>query len=580
MFCRGGSIADTKGLRHILSIGYEVECGVLAKMTGITEDDTLILLNTDTTSKDVAQLKKLEYDVDELDDNIMKRIEETVEINTIDNNGKVDKNADFHITNDYAVTPFLKLIKPLCFYTNDNSSMNSSLEESITNEKNNMYKFHANDGNVYDIHFVLNAFNKCESFSCVEWILTYYKPVKSKNVILDTFVNMMQNIVRHMNDLISIPGNLKIHFANNDFEIIGKPQERILYHKPNTNIYYLQTHVLDKPLAIDDVCSKIQMTFGTKIERVFDVTLTLLNVPDNKKIYSQHQVIQNIVSCVNELVKKSNHSIHIRAISCIGLILYKIHQYYEFIEKHGRFSDKYFKNMLFMNVRHSNYDLYMEFKKHVGNDALNVLCNIVLQPNILNKYMGQFSVRRGAFGNKDILDKKSLQYGNPSYSLYSYFQFFEHPKDDESNLGPYNNILYNDWLQYKKIDFSSAKLPLVRDVVLIEMRSFHDIITSFIKTIADDTLFEQINNGICNEITKKYGTTNAYSIRDMRKIIELCMPILSIKKSLLRTAGTRSIKQQSNYTRKNIHHRCPNGSRRNKITGNCESTKAKSGRCP
>ena len=31
------------------------------------------------------------------------------------------------------------------------------------------------------------------------------------------------------------------------------------------------------------------------------------------------------------------------------------------------FEQKYFKNTLFMNVRHSNYDLYLEFKKIMGN---------------------------------------------------------------------------------------------------------------------------------------------------------------------------------------------------------------------
>ena len=43
-----------------------------------------------------------------MDDDIILRLEETVEDKMYDNSGKVDKNAVFNITNDIAMSPFIK----------------------------------------------------------------------------------------------------------------------------------------------------------------------------------------------------------------------------------------------------------------------------------------------------------------------------------------------------------------------------------------------------------------------------------------------------------------------------------------
>jgi hypothetical protein len=151
----GGTVHNDDRLKHIVSVGYEIECGVLAKMTlsELNDGENKLLLNTDTTSKDVAQLKKLEEDLEDLDDHILKRMEETVEMDAFDKNGKVDPHTEFHITNDYAVTPFLKKLKSMCSYASDNSES----EESNIEDKNQMYKFHAKNGDVYDINF----FDEC-----------------------------------------------------------------------------------------------------------------------------------------------------------------------------------------------------------------------------------------------------------------------------------------------------------------------------------------------------------------------------------------------------------------------------------
>ena len=51
--------------------------------------------------------------------------------------------------------------------------------------------------------------------------------------------------------------------------VIDKTLNRKLYHKPNTNLYYLQANSVENPNFFDNLCPTYQMTFATKIEHVF-----------------------------------------------------------------------------------------------------------------------------------------------------------------------------------------------------------------------------------------------------------------------------------------------------------------------
>ena len=108
----GGDISNISGLKHILSIGYEVECGILMKLTrtDIENSDEIILFNSDTARKDILEFKKFEENPEDIDEDIIERLEEMVEDKIYDDNGKVDKNAVFNITNDIAMSPFIKKI--------------------------------------------------------------------------------------------------------------------------------------------------------------------------------------------------------------------------------------------------------------------------------------------------------------------------------------------------------------------------------------------------------------------------------------------------------------------------------------
>jgi hypothetical protein len=106
--------------------------------------------------------------------------------------------------------------------------------------------------------------------------------------------------------------------------------------------------------------------------------------------------------------------------------------------------------------------------------------------------------------------------------LVSYFDFFEEPVDDDTNLDDDDEILKFDWLEYKKYDDYSAKMELNDDIILVECRIFQKILSSYVYSIADEELQQQMTNGACNILTNNFSPdVTSLSIANLKKIIEL-----------------------------------------------------------
>jgi hypothetical protein len=565
----GGDISNISGLKHILSIGYEVECGILMKLTRseVENSDEIILFNSDTARKDILEFKKFEENPEDIDDDIIERLEEMVEDKIYDDNGKVDKNATFYITNDIAMSPFIKKLDTVCHYPSDEKiKTHSFTEDNVDNteEKNDLYIFRDTKGKEYKIHFLFSDKNtNCSTHSNVEWVFTYYKPQRSKNIIVDTFTNMIKNLLRHLSDLKPINGNFIMKYMDRNDEqtelIIAKPEKRILYHKPDTNLYYLLTQVYDKPFTIDDACSVFQMTFSSKGENIMKVMIALLTETLNSipvfttYITAKLDILLSIQKCVDELVDNYNktatkhklvanrqqNKIRIDIIkNYLCLILLKIKCFFDF--KNADKPVKYLKNLLFFNCRHSNYVLYLALKRKIEKMfdvksavAIGIIKKIVFQPDFLKQIISpHVQLRRGVFSMSNTLDKSHKNYGDPIYSLVSYFDFFEEPVDNESNRSVNSGkILYYDWLEYKSIDDYSAKMDLKNDIALVECRIFQKLLSSYVYSIADAELKEQMTNGSCNILTKHFSPdVSSLSISNLKKIVEIQDDVNSKKK--------------------------------------------------
>jgi hypothetical protein len=357
---------------------------------------------------------------------------------------------------------------------------------------------------------------------------------------------MIKNLLRHLSDLQPITGNFIMKYKDNqgkDSElIIAKPQQRVLYHKPNTNLYYLLTQMVDSPFTIDDACSVFQMTFSSKCEHIMEVMVALLtdtlkSIPSfSTYINSKLEILLNVKKCVDNLIDNYNNSdseykIHagvetVKNYLC--LILLKLKIYYEF--KNAAKKPKYLKNLLFFNSRHSNYVLYTALKSKIEqlfsvdtSVAIDIIKRIVFQPEILKQINSpNIKIRKGAFSISNTLEKSNKNYGDPVYSLVSYFDFFESPVDDDTNIDDDDEIINYDWLEYKKFDDYSAKMELKDDIILVECRIFQKLLSSYVYSIADEELQQQMTNGACNILTNNYSPdVSSLSIANLKKIIEL-----------------------------------------------------------
>jgi hypothetical protein len=555
---KGGDIDARNGLKYILSIGYEMETGTFSKLTktDIVEDpDEIILYNTDTARKDILTFKQLSEseDFEISDEDLISRMEETVDEDAFNDNNEIDKNIIFNITSDMAGTPFIKKIGKICD------------EEA---DPNDLYIFRSLTGEEYKINFIFKDERPCNTFSNVEWLFTYFKPQQSPNIVLDTFTNAVTNLVRHLSNLEEIEGNFILNTSDGEF-IIDTPEVRCLYHKPGTNLYYLDTHILDKKFTPDDICFTSQMTFSCHIENVFLVMKTLIK--DNYKTISsinedseyKFYVLEQIEYCINKLFESYNEKEEIfkiiinrnnaktikKIVGYLSLIMFKLSRYYNSYLMIPKDKRKYFKNALFFAVRHDNSIFYDEIKKNlktlfsqelnqmyngneseINNALAGIIQRLVVQEDVLSQYFLEEStkIRKNALNPKNILEKNTTRYGDPEFSLISYFHFFENPTDTSDNM---TNIgtndgewkLYtNEWFLFSKTDDKSARMDLKDDIVLIEFRGFQKMLSNYIFNIADDELKNLMRNGICNELGKKYSEDiGALSIKIVKKVLEL-----------------------------------------------------------
>ena len=606
---KGGDINKHNAFKYILSIGYEVETDYLAKLTAAyNEEGEQILFNSDSTSRNVTFLNEQDIEEDEYEDRL--RREEVIAIDAVNNEGKIDKDIEFLVTNDIATTTLTKKLNALCCQ----SSLKEGQEEfaycggEVSSElKNRLYKFYTPDGfdtktdEEYNIEFVYFTDTECGLFSDVEWVLTYYKPVQSESIILDTFRNAVLNLTQHLEGLEKTEGSLVLNemeirdkegniIDTHPERIITNPVNRYLYKSPNYNLYYLQANKSDKLLNVDDICPTFQMTFASNIIHIFSILKQIIDdkimsiTCGKEESIKRFEMLLKIEYCADQLIQyynqnqrnpsfkilktESNQNTIKKLKGYLQLFLFRLYIYYNiYLEKEIRNKKEnenksvenqktiYFKDSLFFNSRHSNYDLYFGIKKclkELLSNALNLCTNksptngrftsdkgnsyhalemcegvnnitpdenkqnqividlvhkLIINPAVLNQLLIEPQtlslLNKNVFNPKNTVKKSSPNYGDPRYSLDSYLTFFEKPVDDDSNLYVDDTIMYYDWFQYKGVDKVSTQMEIKDDIVLVEIRNFQKLMSSYIYGFANESLKTDIlNNKNCNKLDK------------------------------------------------------------------------------
>ena len=532
----GGTLDENDIFKKIVSIGYEFETHDIAKFS-LHENGTS-LINTDTNIRNL-NYKLPEKTAEKVDDNnYIFYLEDDIKLNK-QNNGKQYNMTHQYIpsihtrqtTTNQSVESSTKMEDDgdadgdadfFIEYIDEPDKFDKELQLRITNDlgdsefsdmisrcqrskrsNNDMYIFKTKD-HEYSLKFY--EITDCQTFSGVEYISTYFKPTKDNNVVLDTFTDASRRIIEHLDGLIKIKGNLYMNIKNK-FQKIGNLDHRYLFHKPNTNLYYLHTNddkYTLKPSSLLNSVIVPQMTFGCKASDIISVMKQLLFVQSTYKngkqvlnaLQFEYNRLINVEDITNKFITSYENDTKTKLDddfkSYLFMILYKIDVYLNYYDPEN---DDYFKSRMAFLSRHTNntfYKLMVEwFQKHHKlnrKKAIIQIHHLLKSSDEAIKLLYKISGRRVKDIKQKIIsiDKNDEEkYGDPNESIISYFEFFENPLEDTSDEFFDKNWFQNDWLVFNKIDYYTTRMDIKDGILLTENRYFKMEIKSYIKNETD-----------------------------------------------------------------------------------------------
>jgi hypothetical protein len=539
----GGHINSSKIFENILSIGFEMEATDLIKFT-LTKDEmtgNYILVNSSLANVDLeygfADPDEYTYTKETPDETfkITNDANEDSEFNEVveelyysNNEGE---NEDEEVYQEGGEEEFEEYEE---YEEEDEEEHEDEGQNIILKIPPNQYLPQSD----YTVKFrepsseLLNF----SSFTATEFIATYYNPVKSKDIILKYLFKSVRELSDHLSKLVTI-NNSKMILNKND-EVIEIPNLfNQSYVLPNTSLVYFNGSFnnIQNYNIREDLDLVIQMTFSCNIMYCYRIMIQLLSIEEadiikyetqlNKYLnthtksvtplleiideiknhtYYDEYAINTSMNITNELFSNYNNMYkkysldnddNTRKIkSYFFLIIYKL-----FIYLNSYIEDKdkpgiMLKKKLSFAVRHYNYALFLQLKNLINNAFVNknnginasIIIQQLLDDKILNNMYVYPTIRNQKTKlNIEVKNDKNLQskyYGDPLFSIKSYFDYF-----DKFNA---------DWLEANSIDEKSTKFDLKNDVVIIEFRDFP--LYTYLE------LFSMADDNVKNEILKNH----------------------------------------------------------------------------
>jgi hypothetical protein len=346
------------------------------------------------------------------------------------------------------------------------------------------------------------------------------------------FSDACSRIETHFTDLEKEKCNLFLLRPDGTEQRIGNTESRYLYHKPGTNLYYIQTYDTInqyKKQSLGDMTFVPQMTMRVYAWNALDVMRQLLTYhaaeytknPRNVKVmHNELETFNDLYTTTMQLIMKYNTShkhnisLHTRFGKSIRLYLFFIlTKLYMFIVEYlpGKQNPKntaYLKDYMTYLPRHSNYVMYMRMKqlmkthfRIVEKKAVQSVIELVYQPQILARLF-HMPTEMAAIQNVSVgIDHPD--YGNPSVSFLSYFQYFENPPPSDESFESLSTTSHespqilmdsgkesqHDWLKRNDYDIFSTEYPLMKDALLIENRLFSREMDLFMRNKVDEKMY-------------------------------------------------------------------------------------------
>jgi hypothetical protein len=468
-------LLDNPIFKHIISIGYEFETHDISKLS--MTDDSFVVSNISmqglkdrVESKKAVQLDTHSYLIDERN--------EYIDDPDMDGD-QVNKDIMMHTTVDFGEDNFDSTLLPHCRNLPD---------------KNKMYAFKLSR-KTYPIHFTGNlkdlSLFPCSNFSGVEWIVTYYKPPSSASIILNTYADACSRITNQLDECEKKTGSFLIKHTK---ELVGY-KYRHIYHKPNSNLYFLQINdALNSPVrrnnfTTNEITIVPQMTFCVNAVHAMQVMKEMISIrpkvetPMTQTLTKLKDEFILVYDCSTLLFPMAKTNKVLKAICLLGLILYKIVVYVNRFSVGVIKEDDYFKDDLTFSVRHSNIVLYNRLKQLLKELKLTI--KEVLNLDVIERlYDKPLPVK-----TLTAVDK----FGDPTVSFLSYFDYLEQ-----------NNT---DWFDDKEIVQFSAMYKFEKDNLMIEHREFGPTIATMmidrnipVKSYAPKvSMLKQFNSSLISE---------------------------------------------------------------------------------
>jgi hypothetical protein len=535
-----GSLNSNDIFRKIVSIGFEFETHDISKFS--LHDNGYSLINSNNVIRTINY--KLENNLSEKidDNNYVFYIEDDIKINKHNNTKNYNLIKDFKLTsqtntknsqsshsshsknsrnsNSKSSTQNTEYDNNESFieYIDENNTDDKDVEFKITNDvgngefndmlsrcqkssksNNELYIFRTKDKE-YSLKFF--EITDCQTMSGVEYVSTYYNPKSDSNIIIEYFIDASNRIIEHLSDLVKIKGQLFIQVKNN-FQKMGNLDYRFLFHKPNTNLYYLHTNDDKYTLRSSSLNSSVivpQMTFGCYAKDLINIMKEILNMTglnynigklNVKIIQGEYENLLHVEKItdqfINDYKQQTNHHLDETFKTYLFMILYKLDIYINLYYHTDR--TDYFKSFISFLSRHSNHTFYKLMIDWLKNNQHITHKKAVEQIHILLSGLNGISMlyRINIKKTKDLKKKiehikiSNEKYGDPYESIMSYFDFFEEPLTDESVDENEQDWFDKDWLMYNEIEAFTTKMDIKNDILLTENRLFNIEIKSYIK---------------------------------------------------------------------------------------------------
>ena len=396
--------------------------------------------------------------------------------------------------------------------------------------------------NEYDI-FIRegdSTLNKFSTFTDVEWIATYYKPKPTNNTIFEYFMITMKLLIDHLNSLKTIRGCIMQYLDDDDneykdFTELNKTKQ--IYTIPGTSLVYYNTVILGNRNfdVTNDIAITPQTTMVCDVLYIYRVMIQLssfdtvsknIEILDRYKenklisdiletieeselffIEYSYKVVKNMFNAYNSDPRNSNYlfdsSNDVQKLKAyFFLIFYKLINYMNvYISRKRKISTTMLKYALPFAVRHYNSDLYFKIKdlvkkiflpkfqnrsnEEIDKIVVSIIQNIVSDDNTKEVYMYKNIQKEHNKLLNSILSNpnlKEVRFGDPLYSVSSYFQYFETQNLEHQP----------DWLVKNNIDEKSSKFDLTNDDIMFEFRSFYEHAFLYLFLTGNDEVRENL----------------------------------------------------------------------------------------